>query len=151
MSTLSPYLTNPRRPWAKALLELQAGRRARRAFPPPGPDAEDGVDRHAASPIRILVADDDEDVRELVRAVLAERNFDVTVAADGSEALQLLSEQDTFSGLRAIGSRHSKDMFRIQHCPATTLYTPNRMCRQLHEFFRAGILITTWSINHLLP
>jgi CheY-like chemotaxis protein len=93
MTTLSPYLTNPSRPWAKALLELQAGRRARRPFPPQ-PEADDGVDRHAASPIRVLVADDDEDVRELVRTVLAERNFDVTVAADGSEALQLLSEQD---------------------------------------------------------
>jgi thioredoxin reductase (NADPH) len=40
---------------------------------------------------------------------------------------QLLSEQGTFSGLRAIGSRHSKDMFRIRdflaknHIPFVTL------------------------------
>jgi CheY-like chemotaxis protein len=93
MSTLSPYLTTPRRPWARALLELQVERRGRRAFPA-RPAPADGADGHAGQSIRILVADDDEDVRELVRAVLAERNFEVTVAVDANEALQLLSERD---------------------------------------------------------
>ncbi|HZP56062.1 MAG TPA: response regulator transcription factor [Dehalococcoidia bacterium] len=44
-------------------------------------------------PARILVADDDRNIRDLVRMYLAKAGFDVSVAADGNETQKLLREQ----------------------------------------------------------
>jgi len=41
---------------------------------------------------RLLIVDDDKDVRELLADVLAEYGFAVAVASDGREALQILRE-----------------------------------------------------------
>jgi DNA-binding response OmpR family regulator len=43
---------------------------------------------------RILVADDDRNIADLVRMYLAKAGYDVTVAPDGDRTLQLLREQD---------------------------------------------------------
>jgi CheY-like chemotaxis protein len=40
--------------------------------------------------LRVLVADDDADIREFVETVLAEEQFSATFAADGRQALELL-------------------------------------------------------------
>ena len=42
---------------------------------------------------KILVIDDEEDVRDVLKLVLERAGFDVCVAADGREGLQLLEEQ----------------------------------------------------------
>ena len=42
-------------------------------------------------PYRILIADDDESVRGLLKATLPEDGYDVLEAGDGSEALELLA------------------------------------------------------------
>ena len=43
---------------------------------------------------RILVVDDEENIRELYRDELTELGYDVLVAADGSDALRVLKECD---------------------------------------------------------
>jgi DNA-binding response OmpR family regulator len=43
---------------------------------------------------RILVVDDDIDVRDFVSAMLAQENFDAVSAQDGGEALALLGDGD---------------------------------------------------------
>ena len=47
----------------------------------------------AAPPARLLVADDDPDVRDIVTEALERRGFTVTAAADGQQALDILDEQ----------------------------------------------------------
>jgi CheY-like chemotaxis protein len=42
---------------------------------------------------RVLVVDDDPDVRNLLSSVLRQRGLEVSVAADGSRAIELLREQ----------------------------------------------------------
>jgi DNA-binding response OmpR family regulator len=42
---------------------------------------------------RILVVDDDENILSLERTILEQKGFDVTTAAGGAEALQLLGER----------------------------------------------------------
>ena len=42
---------------------------------------------------RILVADDDRNIVDLVRMYLAKAGYDVTLARDGEEAQKLLKEQ----------------------------------------------------------
>jgi DNA-binding response OmpR family regulator len=42
-------------------------------------------------PKRILVVDDDENIRSLERTILEQQGFDVTTAAGGDEALKLLA------------------------------------------------------------
>jgi two-component system, OmpR family, phosphate regulon response regulator PhoB len=42
---------------------------------------------------RVLIADDDETVRSLLRATLPEDGYDVVEAADGSEALEHIAQQ----------------------------------------------------------
>jgi CheY-like chemotaxis protein len=44
------------------------------------------------APPRVLIVDDDPDIREILGLILGADGFDVRVAADGAEALQLLSE-----------------------------------------------------------
>ena len=46
------------------------------------------------TPARILVADDDRHIADLVRMYLVKAGYDVTVASDGTEAQRLLREQD---------------------------------------------------------
>ena len=41
---------------------------------------------------RILVVDDDPDIRDVLREVLEEEGYDVTTAANGDEALDVLAE-----------------------------------------------------------
>ena len=43
---------------------------------------------------RILIVDDDRDVRNILGAVLGQRGLDVTVAATGNEAIAALTEQN---------------------------------------------------------
>ena len=50
---------------------------------------------------RILVAEDEEALRGFVRRALAEAGHDVTVAADGAEALDLLAREGAFDLLLA--------------------------------------------------
>lgn len=45
------------------------------------------------APVRILIADDDRNIADLVRMYLAKAGYDVTVAADGDQAQRLLREQ----------------------------------------------------------
>jgi two-component system, OmpR family, phosphate regulon response regulator PhoB len=45
------------------------------------------------TPYRILIADDDESVRSLLRATLPEDDYEVLEAGDGSEALELIGRQ----------------------------------------------------------
>ena len=44
-------------------------------------------------PARILVADDDRNIADLVRMYLAKAGYDVTIASDGDEATRLLKER----------------------------------------------------------
>ena len=44
-------------------------------------------------PTRILVADDDRNIADLVRMYLSKAGYDVTVASDGDETMRLLKEQ----------------------------------------------------------
>ena len=46
------------------------------------------------TPARILVADDDRHIADLVRMYLAKAGYDIVVACDGTEAQRLLREQD---------------------------------------------------------
>jgi DNA-binding response OmpR family regulator len=39
--------------------------------------------------VRILLADDDEAIREMIRSPLEQEGFDVVVAADGAQALDI--------------------------------------------------------------
>lgn len=41
--------------------------------------------------IRILVADDDPDIRDVLKLTLAEENYEVIEAGDGDEALKIIS------------------------------------------------------------
>jgi two-component system, cell cycle response regulator CpdR len=50
---------------------------------------------------RILIAEDEEALRGFVRRALAEAGHDVTVAADGAEALDLLGREGRFDLLLA--------------------------------------------------
>jgi len=50
------------------------------------PDCEDGM--------KILVVDDEDQVRELVRQAMAERGYEVLTAADGSQALAMARDQE---------------------------------------------------------
>jgi DNA-binding response OmpR family regulator len=51
------------------------------------------MNERAESPQRILVADDDRHIADLVRMYLAKAGYDVTVARDGNETQRLLREQ----------------------------------------------------------
>lgn len=51
-------------------------------------------EQHDAATARILVADDDRHIADLVRMYLAKAGYDVVVAADGDQAQKLLREQD---------------------------------------------------------
>jgi CheY-like chemotaxis protein len=44
----------------------------------------------ASAPLRVLVVDDDDDLREVLREILAARGYRVATASDGREALALL-------------------------------------------------------------
>jgi CheY-like chemotaxis protein len=46
----------------------------------------------AITPIRVLVADDDDALRELVARVLRRRGYDVATVRDGAEALEALGD-----------------------------------------------------------
>jgi two-component system cell cycle response regulator CpdR len=48
--------------------------------------------QHDRAPIRILLVDDDEGVRDFAREVLLEQGHEVTVATDGVEALDALEK-----------------------------------------------------------
>ena len=45
-------------------------------------------------PLRVLIVDDSEDLRNLSRIFLESENFEVETAADGKEALQKIAEED---------------------------------------------------------
>ena len=47
--------------------------------------------------VRILVADDDRNIADLVRMYLAKAGYDVVVARDGDETQKLLKEQSLTS------------------------------------------------------
>ena len=49
--------------------------------------------RQAVTVFRILIADDDETVRSLLRATLPDEGYDVLEACDGNEALQLIGRE----------------------------------------------------------
>jgi DNA-binding response OmpR family regulator len=51
------------------------------------------MNERAESPQRILVADDDRHIADLVRMYLAKAGYDVTLARDGNETQRLLREQ----------------------------------------------------------
>jgi two-component system response regulator (stage 0 sporulation protein F) len=57
---------------------------------PHGSKSERGPPLHAA-PGRILLADDDVDLRTVLREILVEEGYEVSEAADGPQALELLS------------------------------------------------------------
>jgi DNA-binding response OmpR family regulator len=59
--------------------------------PPVPPPAESGFVRYAEPRVRVFLADDDEDLRESARSILSEAGYDVTVAADGREALERMA------------------------------------------------------------
>src|SRR5687767_6587394 len=52
---------------------------------------EDAQPAGASKPIRLLIADDDPNVRLLITATLAGRNLEILQAETGSEALTLVS------------------------------------------------------------
>jgi CheY-like chemotaxis protein len=56
----------------------------------PGGASESGMGVRIA-PQKVLVADDDEDLRGMLRELFASKGYDVVEAADGDEALELLS------------------------------------------------------------
>jgi CheY-like chemotaxis protein len=89
MSDVSPYLRRPVRAWPRVVHDVYlagrgkpGGRRAREAGPEGTPLGK--------KPVRILVVDDDPDVRELIATVLADVNFEIVQAKDGAEALAQL-------------------------------------------------------------
>src|SRR2546423_8698902 len=45
-----------------------------------------------ACPATILVVEDDEDIREAIREILVHEGYDVAVARDGQDALDVLAE-----------------------------------------------------------
>jgi DNA-binding response OmpR family regulator len=49
------------------------------------------LERSAPTPSRILIVDDDETVRSLLRATLPEGGYDVLEASDGDQALELIA------------------------------------------------------------
>jgi CheY-like chemotaxis protein len=53
---------------------------------PPGPSKHE--------PRRVLIADDDDDVREMLAAFLEDEGWEVVVAKDGQEALARLTSED---------------------------------------------------------
>jgi DNA-binding response OmpR family regulator len=65
---------------------------ARRHGPP---DGDVGVARELKRPIRALVVDDDNDIGEMVRLALLDEGYEVVLAANGSEALDI-SRRDPF-------------------------------------------------------
>ena len=62
---------------------------------PPTPDRERSLPKPRGGTETILVAEDDTDVRKLIRLVLAGNGYKVIEAVDGQDALALLSEQNT--------------------------------------------------------
>lgn len=52
------------------------------------------MNEHAEPPARILVADDDRHIADLVRMYLAKAGYEVVVASDGDQAQKLLREQE---------------------------------------------------------
>jgi two-component system response regulator ResD len=50
-------------------------------------------DRNGARGVKVLVVDDEDDVREIFRMALTRKGYDVTQFGDGAEALKAASEQ----------------------------------------------------------
>ncbi|MBL6455714.1 response regulator [Belnapia sp. T6] len=59
----------------------------------PAPEAESGTVPHADHPVRILVADDEADVREVTSAILREMGHETIEAGDADSALRLLASE----------------------------------------------------------
>jgi CheY-like chemotaxis protein len=92
MAEVSPYLSRPLRPWSRALHELYLAARDRRPLPlQPAAEGEAGADRRTP-PVRILIVDDEDEVRDLVATILADLQFEIVQARDGTEALRLMRE-----------------------------------------------------------
>ncbi len=64
--------------------------------PDPQQEADPSLLPLADYPRRILVVDDESDLREMIEVILSSRGFDVVQAADGGEALDLLSNDQEF-------------------------------------------------------
>jgi CheY-like chemotaxis protein len=92
MSEVSPYLSRPIRRWTTALHEIHAAGRGPRPVPLRAPAEAAGGDPRLARPVRILVVDDEDEVRDLVATMLADLNFEIVQARNGSEALDRLRE-----------------------------------------------------------
>jgi CheY-like chemotaxis protein len=57
-------------------------------------DRRRDVDGAAEGPLRVLIADDDEHFRLLIREILSDQGIDVWEAAEGSQALRLVRSVD---------------------------------------------------------
>jgi CheY-like chemotaxis protein len=58
------------------------------------PNTGDASEMPLTRVLRVLVADDDADIREFVETVLADEQFSASFAADGEQALRLLQTQE---------------------------------------------------------
>src|SRR5687768_10456096 len=55
---------------------------------PRAKDSDDAVSTHDGAPRRILVADDDTDIRQLLKTFLEDERYEVSEAPDGEGALE---------------------------------------------------------------
>ncbi|MEW9503083.1 response regulator transcription factor [Jeotgalibacillus marinus] len=78
--------------------------------------------------LKILIVDDDENIRELVRLFLEKEGFQTTQVSDGNEASELL-EKETF------------------HCAVIDIMMPNMdgwaLCEEIKQYYEMPVLMLT--------
>ncbi|MCC3372984.1 response regulator [Cohnella sp. REN36] len=118
-----------RRSLRLVLAGLEEERRHDREHPPHEPAATEGP-----VPVRVLVVEDHEINQEIARELLADRGFEVGVAADGYEALRMAAEQ------------HWDLVLMDVHMPALDGYEATRRLREIHPAWSLPIVAMTANV-----
>jgi PAS domain S-box-containing protein len=122
-----------------------------------------GAPSHAAGDgtgTAVLVVDDEEVVREVASAVLAEQGRPVLTAASGAEAQQVLAEHGNGIGLVLLDltmpgptAEETVEQIRMRHPGVAILltsgYTESALGERLEELGVAGFLQKPWSTGEL--
>jgi CheY-like chemotaxis protein len=101
---------------------------------------------------RVLVIDDDEDIRETLQAVLEDQGFSVTCAANGREALDLLLRDESIPTLILLDltmpemdgwafRREQQSVPLLAHIPVV-LFSGNLDAAQAAQSLNAAALMT---------